>query len=80
MLKKGIKMAIDQAKLAQYFEKVSKMKSEELMEMVETHMDDESVEMFVDHIEDFYGVQDDEELGLLAQIMIAGYICAKEIN
>ena len=73
-------MAIDQAKLAQYFEKVSKMKSEELMEMVETHMDDESVEMFVDHIEDFYGVQDDEELGLLAQIMIAGYICAKEIN
>lgn len=73
-------MAIDQAKLAEYFEKVSKMKSEDLMTMVEQHMDDESVEMFVDHIEDFYGVQDDEELGLLAQIMIAGYICAKEIN
>lgn len=73
-------MAIDQAKLAEYFEKVSKMKSEDLMALVEEHMDDDSVEMFVDHIEDFYGVQDDEELGLLAQIMIAGYICAKEIN
>lgn len=72
-------MSIDQGKLAEYFEKVSKMKSEDLMAMVEKHMDDESVEMFVDHIEDFYGVQDDEELGLLAQIMIAGYICAKEM-
>lgn len=73
-------MPIDQDKLADYFEKVSKMKSEDLMAMVEKHMDDESVEMFVDHIEDFYGIQDDEELGLLAQIMIAGFICAKEMN
>lgn len=73
-------MAIDQVKLAEYFEKVSKMKSEDLMAMVEKYMDDDSVEMFVDHIEDFYGIQDDEELGLLAQIMIAGFICAKEIN
>lgn len=73
-------MAIDQDKLAQYFEKISKMKSEELMKMVENYMDDTTVEMFVDHIEDFYGVEDDEELGLLAQIMIAGFICAKEIE
>lgn len=73
-------MIIDQDKLAAYFEKISQMKSEDLMKMVENYMDDDTVEMFVDHIEDFYGVQDDEELGLLAQIMIAGFICAKEIE
>ena len=71
---------IDKDKLAQFFEKMSQLKSEELMQLVAKYMDDEDIEMFVDHIEDFYGIQDDEELGTLAQIMIAGYICAKEIS
>jgi hypothetical protein len=73
-------MAIDQDKLAAYFENISKMKSEEFMDLVEKYMDDDTVELFVDHIEDFYGVSDDEELGMLANIMIAGFVCAKELD
>ena len=71
---------LDKDKLADFFEKLSSMKSEEHMMMVDKYMDEDTVEMFVDHIEDFYGVQDDEELGTLAQLMITGFIAAKEIS
>jgi hypothetical protein len=71
---------LDKDKLADFFEKLNAMKSEDLMTMVDKYMDEDTVEMFVDHIEDFYGVQDDEELGTLAQLMITGFIAAKEIS
>jgi hypothetical protein len=71
---------LDKDKLADFFEKLHAMKSEDLMTMVDKYMDEDTVEMFVDHIEDFYGVQDDEELGTLAQLMITGFIAAKEIS
>jgi hypothetical protein len=35
------------------------------------------VEIFVRHIEKFYGIEDDEELGMLAQLMVTGYLAAK---
>lgn len=73
-------MAIDKDKLLEYFRSIEKMKSEDLMKMVEKYMDDDTIELFVDHIEDFYGIQDDDELGILTQIMIAGFVCAKEIS
>jgi len=45
--------------------------------MVEKHLSDEDVEIFVHHIENFYGITDDEELGMLAQLMVTGYLAAK---
>ena len=63
-----------------FFDKLSKMESEELMSLVEAHLSNDEVEMFVDHIEDFYGIEDDEQLGMLAQIMITGYLAAKQKN
>lgn len=73
-------MTIDQNKLLEFFQNVKNMKSEEYMKLVEKYMDDETVELFVDHIEEFYGNHDDEELGMLANIMITGFVCAKEIS
>lgn len=64
--------------LENYFEKISKLKAEEWMAIVDKHLSDDLIEVFVGHLEDFYGVRDEEELGHLAQIMISGYICAKE--
>tara|TARA_B110000027_G_C15816752_1_gene168080 strand:+ start:55 stop:312 length:258 start_codon:yes stop_codon:yes gene_type:complete len=67
-------------KLDTYFEKLEKMKSEDMMSLVDKYLDEEAIEIFVDHIEEFYGVEDDEQLGSLAQIMISGYVAAMETN
>jgi hypothetical protein len=63
--------------LTSFFESLEKMQSEEMMSMVEKHLSDEDVELFVQHIEAFYGINDDEELGMLAQLMVTGYLAAK---
>jgi hypothetical protein len=63
--------------LTSFFESLEKMQSEDMMAMVEKHLSDEDVEIFVNHIETFYGISDDEELGMLAQLMVTGYLAAK---
>ncbi len=63
--------------LTSFFESLEKMESEDMMGMVEKHLKDEDVEIFVHHIENFYGISDDEELGMLAQLMVTGYLAAK---
>lgn len=63
--------------LFNFFDSIRDLDSEALMSKVEEHLDDEAIEIFVDHIQDFYGIDDDEELGLLAQIMISGYLAGK---
>jgi hypothetical protein len=63
--------------LTSFFEGLEKMESEEMMEMVSKHLSDDEVEIFVHHIENFYGISDDEELGMLAQLMVTGYLAAK---
>lgn len=70
----------DKEVLAEYFEKVKAMDSEQLIAKVSKYLDDEAIEIFVDHIEDFYGVEDDEELGMLTQLMISGFVAAKEMG
>ena len=63
--------------LTSFFESLEKMESEDMMEMVSKHLADDEVEIFVHHIENFYGISDDEELGMLAQLMVTGYLAAK---
>lgn len=65
-------------KLQLFFEKISNLQSEEFMKLVEDSLTDSQVEIFVDHIEDYYGIEDDEELGTLAQLMITGYLAGLE--
>lgn len=63
--------------LTSFFDSLEKMESEDMMGLVEKHLSDEDVETFVHHIENFYGISDDEELGMLAQLMVTGYLAAK---
>lgn len=70
----------DKDNLVAYFDTLKNQDAEALMKNVENYLDDEAIEIIVDHLEEFYGVEDDEELGMLAQIMISGFIAAKEIE
>ncbi len=63
--------------LTSFFQSLEKMQSDDMMAMVEKHLSDEDVEIFVQHIETFYGISDDEELGMLAQLMVTGFLAAK---
>lgn len=66
--------------LVSYFESIKDLTAEQLMASVENHLDDEAIEIFVDHLEDYYGIEDDDELGMLAQIMISGFLAAKKLQ
>ncbi len=63
--------------LTSFFESLEKLDSDAMMELVGKHLSDDDVEIFVQHIEQFYGINDDEELGMLAQLMVTGYLAAK---
>jgi hypothetical protein len=63
--------------LTSFFKSLESMESDDMMKLVEKHLSDEDVEVFVQHIESFYGITDDEELGMLAQLMVSGYLAAK---
>lgn len=63
--------------LTSFFDSLEKLDSEAMMALVEKHLSDDDVETFVRHIEQFYGINDDEELGMLAQLMVTGYLAAK---
>lgn len=67
-------------KLASYLESLNDKSAEEIAKTIEGYLDDEAVEMFVDHIEDFYGIEDDEQLGMLTQLMVSGFVAAKELS
>ena len=79
MTPKDLKMSSEkQQLLTSFFESLEKLESDDMMAMVEKHLTDEDVEIFVHHIENFYGITDDEELGMLAQLMVTGYLAAKQ--
>lgn len=66
--------------LVAYFDKQREKNADQLVATIDKYLDDEAVEIFVEHIEDFYGIEDDEQLGMLTQIMISGFVAAKELN
>ncbi len=73
-------MSEKQQILTSFFQSLEKLESDDMMALVEKHLKDEDVEIFVQHIEAFYGITDDEELGMLAQLMVTGYLAAKHEN
>lgn len=74
------KNLIDKDQLSNYLDKLEDNDGEAMMTLVEKHLDDEAIEIICDHIEDFYGIEDDEEIGHLAQIMVAGIVMGRELN
>lgn len=63
--------------LNNFFETLEKMESEDMMKLTEAYLNDEELDLFVQHIEKFYGITEDEEVGMLAQLVITGYLAAK---
>ncbi len=63
--------------LTHFFESMSEMDADRMTALVEKHLSDEELELFVRHLEDFYGIEEEEELGTLAQMMVTGYLAAK---
>ncbi len=65
------------AQLIRFFDHMNSLDADTMTALVEKHLSDEDLELFVRHIEDFYGIEEEEELGHLAQIMVTGYLAAK---
>lgn len=63
--------------LNSFFDSLEKMESEEMMKLTESYLNDEELDLFVQHIEKFYGINEEEEVGMLAQLVITGYLAAK---
>lgn len=63
--------------LRQFLNSLENLDSDQMMLLVERYLNDDDIEVFVEHIEEFYGISDDEELGMLAQLMVTGYLAAK---
>jgi|LauGreSBDMM110SN_4_FD.fasta_scaffold672054_1 hypothetical protein len=63
--------------LTRFFESMSAMDADTMTALVEKQLSDDDLELFVRHLEDFYGIEEEEELGTLAQIMVTGYLAAK---
>ena len=64
-------------KMKAFFEKMDQIEPEVYTGVVEKHLDDEDIDQFIQHLEEFYGIEDEEELGTLTQIMITGYLLGK---
>lgn len=60
--------------LENYLELLAKMTPEKMEKLVESHLNDEDLLMIIDHLEDFYGVNGEEETGTLAQIFVSGIL------
>lgn len=60
-----------------FFQKLDGIDADSMTALVERQLNDEELELFVRHIEDFYGIEDEEELGMMAQVMVTGYLAAK---
>jgi len=75
---KGLQMMTEKQQiLTSFFKSIETIESDDMMKLVESQLSDEDVEIFVQHIESFYGINDDEELGMLAQLVVTGYLAAK---
>lgn len=63
-----------------FCQRLESLDSDGFMKLVEKHIDNDSIEVMADHVEKFYGVEEDETVGMLAQIMLSGYLMGKETD
>lgn len=64
-------------KIKSFFENLGQVDSEKFMGVVEAHLSNDDIELICDHIEEFYGVEDDEEVGMLSQLVVTGFLLGK---
>lgn len=73
-------MKVSTSKLEDFFIALEEKSNDEIAQMMAKYLDEEATEIFADHIEEFYAVKDDDELAILAQIMVTGFLAGKEVN
>lgn len=73
-------MKIETEKLETFFIELEEKSDEEIGDLITKYLSPEATEIFADHIEEFYGVKDDDELAILAQVMITGFLAGKEVK
>lgn len=73
-------MKTSKEQLESFFAELGELESDDWMQKVEKCLDDEAIEAMVSHLEDFYGIDDDEELGMLAQIMVTGFVAGRSLS
>lgn len=62
-----------------FFSKLSDIEADDFMKLVEEVMNDDDIERCAQYIEDFYGIQDDDEVGTLTQIFVTGVLLGKQL-
>lgn len=73
-------MKIDTQKLEDFFISLEEKTDQEIGGLITKYLEPEATEIFADHIEEFYEVKDDDEVAILAQIMITGFLAGKEVS
>lgn len=73
-------MKINTSKLEDFFIALEEKSNDEIADLMAKYLDAEATEIFADHIEEFYAVKDDDELAILAQIMVTGFLAGKEVS
>lgn len=75
---KGARMSANVDNLKEFLNSLNDIKSEDFTKMAEENLSDDAIDEMAAYLEDFYQIDDEEELGLLVQIMIIGYLAAKK--
>jgi hypothetical protein len=61
-------------KIEKFLQYIENIESDDFMQIVEKYLTDQQIDHFVDHIENFYDISEEESLGILAQIMVTGFL------
>jgi hypothetical protein len=65
-------------KIKLFLEHFNSLEQEDIIKIVESHISDDAIELFIEHIEEFYGIEDEDQLGMLAQLVVVGYLLGKD--
>jgi hypothetical protein len=63
--------------LEEFFTGLNDMQSEKFEELIDSKVGDDILDLMTEHLEEFYGIEDDEELASLCQIMVTGYLAGR---
>lgn len=67
-------------KLDTFFASLEGLDADTMTTLVEKHLSDDEIEIIIRHLEDFYGIEEEEELGMLTQIIVTGFLAGLSIN
>ena len=67
-------------RLKAFLKETQSLSENEFETLIEQNFDDETFEILIEHLEDFFGIQDEEQLAFLTQVMIKGLMAGLFLN